>query len=150
MNSKLKTLQIIHLALSTGVFLFAAVTILISKDELIFDANFETTSPFNPIFPIIALAGVFASMVIFRKSLVKIDRTLSLDSKILQYQTAFIVSAALLEGGALLNIVGCMLTKNAFFLIFAGICLFFLIRSRPTKDKLIRELELQYPETEEL
>ena len=150
MSSKLKTLQIIHLALCAGVFLFAVVTILISRDQLIFVASFETTLPFNPIFPIIGLSTAFLGMTLFKNMVSKIDKTMSLDSKIMQYQSAFIVSAALLEGGALLNIVGCMITRNAFFLIFAGLSLFFLVRMRPTKDKLVRDLQLQYPETEEL
>lgn len=150
MNTKFKTLQIIHLALCSGVFFFAIITILISKDQLIFDANFENTSPFNPIFPIIGLVTVFISMYMFKNLISKIDSTGSLDSKITQYQSAFIVGAALLEGGALINIVGCMVTGNAFFLIFAGISFFFLVRSRPTKDKLVRDLNLQYPQTDEL
>lgn len=74
----------------------------------------------------------------------------SANSKIMQFQSAFIVSSALLEGSTFLNIVGCLITRNAFFLIFAAINLIFLIRNRPTKDKLISTLQLQYPDTEAL
>jgi len=150
MNSKLKTLQIIHLALCSGVFLFAMVTILLNKDRMIFDAKFENTAPFNPIFPIIGLITLGISIFLKNQFIAKISSSDGLDSKITQYQSAFIVSSALLEGGALLNIVGFLITTNAFFLIFAGISLFFLIRSRPTKDKVISDLQLQYPETEAL
>lgn len=150
MNSKLKTLQIIHLALCSGVFLFAMVTILLNKDRMIFDAKFETTFPFNPIFPIMGLATLAGSIFLKKMLISKINPSDFLDSKIAQYQSAFIVGSALLEGGALLNIVGFLITTNAFFLIFAGISLFFLIRSRPTKDKVISDLQLQYPETEAL
>lgn len=150
MNPKLKTLQIIHLALCSGVFLFALVTILLNKDSMIFDSKFENTLPFNPIFPIIGLATLAGSIFLKNMLIKKINSSDSLDYKITQYQSAFIVGSALLEGGALLNIVGFLITTNAFFLIFAGISLFFLIRSRPTKDKVISDLQLPYPETEAL
>ncbi|PWS27953.1 hypothetical protein DHW03_10320 [Pedobacter yonginense] len=150
MNSKLKTLQIIHLALCAGIFLFAIVTIIINKNMMVFDAKLENTAPLNPSFPIIGMATLGASIFLKKQLLSKINPAHSLDAKLGQYQAAFIVASAFLDGGALLNIVGFFITTNAFFLIFAGISLFFLIRSRPTKDKVISDLQLQYPESEAL
>lgn len=150
MNSKLKQLQVIHLALCFGVFLFAAVTSFINKDQFYFDANPTNTAPFNPIFPIVGLITISVSIIAYKNLISKIDKTTSVDVKINQYQTAFIVSAALLEGGALFNLVGTFISHNAFFLIFAAANLIFLIRNRPTKDKLISTLQLQYPDTETL
>ena len=150
MNSKLKQLQVIHLALCFGVFLFAAVTSFINKDQFYFDANPANTAPFNPIFPIVGLITISVSIIAYKNLISKIDKMTSVDVKINQYQTAFIVSAALLEGGALFNLVGTFISHNAFFLIFAAANLIFLIRNRPTKDKLISTLQLQYPDTETL
>lgn len=150
MNSKLKQLQVIHLALCFGVFLFATVTSFINKDQFYFDANPANTAPFNPIFPIVGLITISVSIIAYKNLISKIDKTASVDVKINQYQTAFIVSAALLEGGALFNLVGTFISHNAFFLIFAAANLIFLIRNRPTKDKLISTLQLQYPDTETL
>jgi len=150
MNSKLKQLQVIHLALCFGVFLFAAVTSFINKDQFYFDANPANTAPFNPIFPIVGLITISVSIIAYKNLISKIDKTTSVDVKINQYQTAFIVSAALLEGGALFNLVGTFISHNAFFLVFAAANLIFLIRNRPTKDKLISTLQLQYPDTETL
>ncbi|MCX2582665.1 hypothetical protein [Pedobacter sp. MR22-3] len=148
MNAKLKPLQMIHLALCFFVFLFAIVTILINRNQLYFDANPANTAPFNPIFPIVGLISLSVSIIAFKNLLTKIDQAAAVDSKINQYQTAFIVSSALLEGGALFNLVGTFVSQNAFFLIFAAVNLIFLIRNRPTKDKLISALQLQYPDTE--
>ena len=150
MNSKLKQLQVIHLALCFGVFLFAAVTSFINKDKFYFDANPANTAPFNPIFPIVGLITISVSIIAYKNLISKIDKTTSVDVKINQYQTAFIMSAALLEGGALFNLVGSFISQNAFFLIFAAANLIFLIRNRPTKDKVISTLQLQYPDTETL
>lgn len=148
MDSKLKQLQIIHLALCVSVFLFAAITSFLNKDQFYFDANPANTAPFNPIFPIVGLITISVSIIAYKNLISKIDKTASVDLKINQYQTAFIMSAALLEGGALFNLVGSFISHNAFFLIFAAANLIFLIRNRPTKDKLISTLQLQYPDTE--
>ena len=150
MNTKLKTLQIIHLALCTGVFLFALVTIFLNREIMFFDANPKTTSPFNPIFPIMGLITISASIFFFRNLIAKIDKTAAADTKINMYQSAFIISSALLEGGALFNIVGFFITHNSFFLIFGMANFIFLVLKRPTKDKLISALQLQYPDTEAL
>jgi len=150
MNGKLKTLQIIHLALCSGVFLFALVTIFLNREITFFDANPKTTAPFNPIFPVVGLITISASIFFFKNVIAKIDKSADADSKINQYQSAFIISSALLEGGALFNTVGFFITQNAFFLIFAAANFFFLILKRPTKDKLISTLQLQYPDTEAL
>jgi len=150
MNTKLKTLQIIHLALCSGVFLFALVTIFLNREIMFFDANPKTTSPFNPIFPIMGLITISASIFFFRNLIAKIDKTAAADTKINMYQSAFIISSALLEGGALFNIVGFFITHNSFFLIFGMANFIFLVLKRPTKDKLISALQLQYPDTEAL
>ena len=150
MNTKLKTLQTIHLALCAGIFLFALVTIFLNREIMFFDANPKTTAPFNPIFPIMGLITVSASIFMFRNLISKIDKTQSAEIKINLYQSAFIIGGALLEAGALFNIVGFSITHNTFFLIFAGANFVFLVLRRPTKDKLISSLQLQYPDTEAL
>ncbi|GGI29034.1 hypothetical protein [Pedobacter mendelii] len=150
MNAKLKTLQIIHFALCGGVFLFALVTIFLNREMMFFDANPATTAAFNPIFPVVGLVTLSAGIFFFKNVISKIDTSDDVDSKISQYQTAFIISAAMLEGAALFNIVGLFLTHNTFFLLFAAVNFIFLVLKRPTKDKLISALQLQYPDTEAL
>lgn len=150
MNTKLKPLQTIHLALCSGVFLFALITIFLNRDMMFFDAHPERSAPFNPIFPIAGLITLTSSIYFFRNVISKIEKNATTDIKINQYQSAFIVAAALLEGGALINVVGFYLTHNAFFLIFALANFIFLILRRPTKDKLIADLGIQYPESEAL
>jgi hypothetical protein len=150
MNTKLKTLQIIHLALCSGVLLFALVTIFLNREIMFFDANPATTAPFNPIFPIMGLITISASIFFFKNLIAKIDKTETAETKINLYQSEFIISAALLEGGALFNVVGFFITHNSFFLLFAAANFIFLALKHPTKDKLISALQLQYPDTEAL
>lgn len=150
MNTKLKTLQTIHLALCAGVFLFALITIFLNRETMVFDANPQTTSPYNPLFPIFGLITLTGSIFFFRNLISKIDKSATADTKINMYQSAFIISSALLEAGALFNIIGSFLSHNSFFLIFGLANFVFLVLKRPTKDKLISTLQLQYPDTEAL
>ena len=150
MNSNLKTLQTIHLALCSAVFLFALITLFLNREIMFFDANPSNTAPFNPIFPIMGLITISASIFFFKNLLAKIDKSETVDTKMNLYQSAFIISSALLEGGALFNVVGFFITHNVFFLIFAAANFVFLVLKHPTKDKLISSLHLQYPDTEAL
>ncbi|WP_443937176.1 hypothetical protein [Pedobacter sp. MW01-1-1] len=148
MNTKLKTLQIIHIAFCMAVFFFMLVTTLINKDRLQFDVDIATKSLFDFAFPIIGLLGIIISMVIFKNLIAKIDKTASLEKKFNEYLTAFIASAAILEGCTFFTIVGSFITQNAAILIFSLINLLYMVFSRPTKDKVIYALQLQYPDTE--
>lgn len=112
---------------------------------MFFDADPKTTAPFNPIFPVMGLISLSASIFFYRNLIAKIDKTASDDIKINMYQSAFIISSALLEGGALFNIVGFFMTRNSFFLIFGAANFIFLVLKRPTRDKLISTLQLQHP-----
>lgn len=150
MNAKLKTLQVIHLALCAGILLFALVTIFLNREMMFFDANPKTTAPFNPLMPLVGLITLSASIFFFRNVIRKINPSADLATKFDLYQSAFIISSALLEAGALFNTVGFFLTHNAFFLIFAAVNFIFLVMKRPGKDKLISTLQLQYPDTEAL
>jgi len=140
----------IHLALCAGVFFFSLITIFLNRELIFFDANPQTTKPYNPIAPIVGLITLSGSIFFFKNLLAKINKSESAEMKINQYQSAFIISAALLEGGALFNTVVFFLTQNSFFLLFAGANFLFLIFRHPTKDKLISALQLQYPDTEAL
>lgn len=145
---RLKIIQTIHLAFCSGIILFSIVIISLNKDNLFFDVNPATSAPFNPIFPVLSIVFSVLGLFLFKKNTSAIDPQKDFDSKISTYQTSFLILCAFLEAGALMNIVACFITHNTFFLIFGAICLLLLIINRPTKDKLISILQLQYPDTE--
>lgn len=147
---KLKPIQIIHLAFCVGILMFATVTLFINKDTLYFNASFEETAPFNPIFPLIAVIGVFMGSFLYVQQIAKLAFDSTFDQKIAKYQTALLIKFALCEGGALLNIVGFLVTSNVLFLCFAAFSFVALAIARPNKDKAIKDLQLQYPDTEGL
>ena len=147
---KLKITQTIHLSFCIAIILFSTVTLLINKNVLFYDTNLDRTMPFNPIFPIVAILGIVAGIVMFNKKIAGIEKDLSFEEKFMHYQTAFLMRCALCEAGALLNIVGCFITHNLFFMLFATASFIALVLSRPSKNKVIADLQLQYPDTEGL
>lgn len=150
LSMKLKPIQTIHLAFCIGILMFATVTLIINKESLYFNASFEDTAPFNPIFPLIAVISVFAGSFLYVKQIAKLAFDSTFDQKITGYQTALLIKFAFCEAGALLNIIGFFVTNNVLFMCFAAFSFVALAIARPNKDKAIKDLQLQYPDTERL
>ncbi|RYF99246.1 MAG: hypothetical protein EOO07_37005 [Chitinophagaceae bacterium] len=145
---KLKVTQTIHLSFCIAVLLFSTVVFVLNKENLFFDASLANSAPFNPLFPIVSLLGISVGLFLYKKKLSSLSPELTFDEKFMHYQTAFLIRCAFCEGGALLNVVGCFATNNLFFMVFAGLSFIALLVSRPTKEKVIGDLQLQYPDTE--
>ncbi|MHA4895729.1 hypothetical protein ACXZ1K_13330 [Pedobacter sp. PWIIR3] len=146
--SKLKPIKTIHLAFCAAVLTFAAVTALTVKNKIYFDASLDQNNGLYPLFPILAIVFTVIGLFLFNRQISAIDNSETFDSKFVKYQTAFLVRCAFLEGAALMNIVGFLLTGNTIFSLAAAIPFAFLVRLRPTKDNVIEQLNLQYPDTE--
>ncbi|RZL34016.1 MAG: hypothetical protein EOO96_11100 [Pedobacter sp.] len=147
---KLKPIQLIHTAFCIAVLTFAAVTLFINKDKLIFSTKMANEGAMNLLFPLIGLISISIGIFMYNRMLAGINETDTFESKLVKYQTAFLVKCALFEAGALLNIVACFITGNSIFMLFAGISFLALLMSRPIKDRVIAELKLEYPDTESL
>lgn len=148
--NKLRTLQTIHLAYCVGPLLFTGVVLFINYPSQ--HLSFETISsdPLLIVAPLMAIFSIVVSRIVFNSLLSKINTDLSssISNKFTQYQTAFIVKAAFLEGAALFNIVVFLMTSNLLTLFFAIACIIFLWFSRPTKEKISDDLNL--PDTNSL
>ncbi len=141
---QLKTIQIIHIAFCTAVFLFAVVCLVVIKDDAYFELPFKSVEPINFIAPIVAVLGLIMSPILFKITLGDISQgNLEDSSKLVRYQTAFLIRMAFLESGALINIVACLITHNLFFMLFAAICFTAMLLIRPSKDRIYTTLEIQ-------
>lgn len=141
---KLRIIQIIHLAFCASILLFALVVGLLIAPNATFTVSFGNEEPAAFIAPVFALASFFLSTVLFNKILGNVaEEQVDTDTKLVRYQTSFLVKCALLEAPALFNIVTALLTSNFLFFIFAGICLVALWQSRPTKEAVYTTLQIQ-------
>ncbi|MGY4386295.1 putative membrane protein (GlpM family) [Pedobacter sp. UYP24] len=146
--SKLKPIKTIHLAFCAAILTLAAVSAITVKNNIYFDVALNQNNGLYPLFPILAIIVTVVGIFLFNKQIAAIDNAETFDSKFMKYQTAFLVRCAFLEGGALMNVVGFLMTANTVFLIAAAIPFLYLVRSRPTKDQIVEDLNLQYPDTE--
>jgi hypothetical protein len=148
--NKLKATQTIHMAFCAAVLLFAIVAFITVRDRIHFDASFNQDIGLYPLFPILGVVTIIAGMKIYKKQLSDIEHLVSFEEKFAKYQVAFLIRCAFLQAGALMNVSGFLVTANLVFLIAFMLPFFFLAKFRPNKTAVIEDLNLQYPDTNEL
>lgn len=128
MTEKIKTLQIIHLALCAGLIIAYFVIGEISVEKLktipIIDAS-------SIVFAILPFLAIIMANFIFKSQLKQVDQKLKLEDKLPVYQTASIIRWAILEGVAFI-----ILIMKPDFLIFGILVIIYLIFLRPTEEKI--------------
>ncbi len=146
--SKLKAIKTTHLAFCAALLIFAAVAPVIVENNIYFDSALNQNNGLYPLFPVLAIIFTIVGIFLFNKQIAAIDNSETFDTKFMKYQTAFLIRCAFLEGAALLNVAGFLVTANAVFLVAAAVPFLFLVKLRPTKENVIETLNLQYPDTE--
>ncbi|QEC51559.1 hypothetical protein EDD80_10274 [Anseongella ginsenosidimutans] len=136
MNSKIKTLQIIHLSMILGQVFFALIAFFLNKDRAA--SATEENQLFLYIVPLVAVIGVIAGSFLFRKRMAVLSPTASPAEKHALYQGACIMRYAFLQGPSLFAIAIYLMTGNLVFLLFSGLLILYLIYLRPS-DKTIAE-----------
>ncbi|MEO9531266.1 MAG: hypothetical protein ABJG68_11920 [Crocinitomicaceae bacterium] len=143
-----RTNKIIYFALLMGMLLFLAVSIFISKEDLVFYLDFS--EPLFLVVPVLMFGCIAASTFIPKKLLAPIKNTKDLTQKTTVYNTSSIIKYALIEGPVLLSIVCFILTHSLYFLVFTAIGILYFVTLKPNPEKISRDLELTYDERSEL
>lgn len=128
MNEKIKTLQLIHLALCAGLLVAYFVIGDISVEKLKIIPIIDSSSIFFAIIPFLA---IILAHFLFKSQLKQVDPKLKLEDKLPVYQTASIIRWAILEGAAFI-----ILILKPDFLIFGILLIIYLIFLRPTEEKI--------------
>jgi hypothetical protein len=144
--SQLKTLQILHLALSIGPALFLGITFLINTNKLVWIPDAKTGNTMLYIGVGIAVLNTLLSTLLYRNLVSKIDTSASVTEKLQKYTSAFIVRCALLEGAALFNTAEFLITGCLTSAVIAALLIIYLISFRPTREKVVHDLMIQYPD----
>ena len=138
----LRTLMIIHGALTVGQVLFAGVT-LIANDGKEMD---PTQSESNNILLVMAIlmvsGGIAMGTFFFKRKLAAIQASNNLVDKLTEYSNALIIRFALMEVASIFSIVGYLLTSNYIFLGLAAVIIVFFIVLRPTRTTVLRDMQL--------
>lgn len=146
----LKTLNTLHLSFCLAVLFFALATYFSYSGTTTFTTKMASASSYFLLFPLVALLSITIGNTLFSRILLKARQLETFEQKTAKYQSGLIIRCALIEGGAFLNIVAFMLSGNLIFMVFAGISLLALLSCKPSKAKVVADLELSFPDTERL
>lgn len=131
MNEKIKTLQIIHLAICAGTILayFFVGEITIEKLKI------PAVSTISIIYALIPVLAYVISSFLFKSQIKQIDPKLKLEEKLPFYQAASIMRWAILEGAAFI-----LLFLEPDFILFGILIIVYLIFLRPTEERINNDL----------
>lgn len=146
-NKFIRTLSILFLALLGGISVFAAITIA----QLLTSPG-EKSDPgaFTYVVPVILIACVLLSTILFKNNLKKINPNGMLRKKLEAYQQAYLMRLALLEGAGLFAITVLFITRQDIFLWYAVIAMLIMIINRPVPARIAIELQLNDREKRQL
>lgn len=143
----LKTITIIHLALTAGCIFFLVMIASGLQGELIYEFPKDSIALIAFVLPLVIIPmGRFVS----KNMLDKTPNDIGLRQKLAQYQTALIVQCAIIEGPALFAIISFKLTVSIYPLVLAVALIGFLFLQRPSKTKIEAALNLSREEKMEL
>ena len=129
-------MQIIHLALVTGVIAFGVIVLVLTRGKMSLDPAFH-----NPLF---IVAGIMATMAIlvssvlpklfFRSGAMPAEANIAVQ----KYQTFVLMRAAVIEGAALFSAVATILSYNILPVSLLVLCVAALVVHRPSQHEFIR------------
>ncbi len=141
-----RSLTMVHLALLIGISFFTAIVYFL---KYIGGLNAEDGSDlmvFQYLVPGILACCIIASYIFQKNKVKQLKQKSNLLEKLGDYRSAFIFKFALLEGPAFFAITVFLLTANDIYLIYILPIIVIFIIQRPTKDKIVMELELSKEE----
>jgi len=142
-----KTLKIIYGSLIFGVFLFTALTYLSIKKIV---PNVDGNMMFVVGIPIVSVAGILMSNLLYASILRKITSNDDLQKKLSRYLTANLLRAVFLEIPAFLSIAATFISGNVVFLFAALMMALMMYFKFPSKEKFAAEVTLNRKEKTEL
>jgi hypothetical protein len=136
-------LTLIFMALLLGQLLFVVLVIFTIEN---FSFNIlDFSNPLFFIIPILAIGSFYGSQLIFNQNLISINKNNnSLKEKLMAYQHALIIKLAFIEGPSLFGIVAFLISGNLYFLLISVLLVFYFYTQKPTKEKMISQLNLNF------
>ena len=134
-------LTIIHAGLLFGqVVILVIFYYLVSTKQT--NLNEELNDVFQIIAPVFVVGGLILSSFLSKQKLNSIKRMPELMDKLSAYRTMLIIKYATLETPSLFALVCFFLTGNFLFIGLSGILIVYFAIIRPSRYKIVNDLEL--------
>lgn len=142
-----RAMKLIFYALNTGLLIFFFVGVFLNDMAI---PPFREEVDILTIINVLMLGSIPAGYTISTRKMAGIDRGEPFARKFEQYQSAMIIRWAMIEGVALLSIVGLILLQDAKQLIIFIFCVLILSMNTVTREKVIRMAKLTPEEAKTL
>lgn len=144
-----KALFILFIALLGGQCLFLLIVAGLSFGGVLIGDAFADKL-FIYLVPGLLFAAIFYAASIYKKNLPEIAANMNLKEKMEKYRELFIKRLAIVEGAIIFSIICFFISGNKLLggCALAGIIFFTTLR--PTKEKVIEDLQLSSTEVEEM
>lgn len=136
-----KTLSILFYALLVGQVMFLLIVTGLTLGGIV-EGYEALTKIFSFAVPAFLIAAVFFSNKIYKRRLLEIAANHSIADKLAQYRGLSIIRFAIIEGGVLFAIIAFFITSSKPLGLMAAAGILFFIMLRPTKEKIIQDLQL--------
>ena len=137
----IKSLQIIHFALTSSVVVFALYVVFQSGDGIFF--SYQENKAFLYLAIILCFIGNLSSKLIYKKLISQITIEMDLSKKAVKYSTAHILRVAMLEFPAFICIIFAMESNNSFYFILVGILILMMLAIYPSAYKFEIDVPLK-------
>lgn len=137
-----KAIRLVHTAVLAGQMIFGIIGSYLGLNNLFEVADNEIETILLIIVSIFVFTGTITSYFLFKKSLSKTRRSDNIFEKTVGYRSGLITRFAIIEGQSFFAIVAFILAPNIIFLIYFFAMLLYFLTLRPSKEKMITELNL--------
>ena len=134
-----KMTSLIFTALLAGMIIMGGMMYLMNPTK---NFDFNLKNQVLVIMLVAMIAGIFGSNFLYNFFKNKIENNNSLGEKIAKIQSANLARLALVEAPALLGIVLYMVESNLVFLMLSAIMILYFITLKPSKDKILDDMNL--------
>lgn len=145
-SQQLKVVQIIYGALIMGVVLLSAFLFYTLETPFF---KFDKNDLYTIVVPVVGICGVFVSLMVYKRLLLKITAKDNLHHKLAKFQSATIVKGALIEGPALFSSFMVTQTNNLLFYIYTAVLVIVMYLLFPTKQRFKKDVTLRLNEKSE-
>ncbi|MBN2174651.1 MAG: hypothetical protein JW731_10990 [Bacteroidales bacterium] len=141
-----KGINIVYMALLAGQVFFILIALFLFYYGRFNVGAAELSEFLIYIVPVFVIAGILASNFLYRKRISVIKQKKELAEKLNDYRSILIIRLALLEGPSFFAIVCYLLTAQLIYLAFSALIIFIFLTVRPTRIRVITDLELNMDE----
>lgn len=145
-----KGINIIYFAIISGILIFMSIAVFLNSINSFATDDAFTVKIITVVLLVLLSAGLLGSQLLFNKKLKQIKEQKDLLAKTAEYRSTLITRYVFIEAPGFFSVIGYLLTGSNIFVILVGITVGILIILRPTREKLITDLQLDITEKEKI